>query len=156
MERNGITPACAGKSNQITPVSRRGEDHPRVCGEKRQIWYKMLCCGGSPPRVRGKVLLHRHFHDKLGITPACAGKRPTVKNIFLLCGDHPRVCGEKLCHISHHIAPKGSPPRVRGKVETALGIFLSIRITPACAGKRTGVKSADCVRWDHPRVCGEK
>ena len=34
MERNGITPACAGKSNQITPVSRRGEDHPRVCGEK--------------------------------------------------------------------------------------------------------------------------
>ena len=23
-------------------------------------------------------------------------------------------------------------------------------------GKGTGVKGADCVRWDHPRVCGEK
>ena len=115
MERNGITPACAGKSNQITPVSRRGEDHPRVCGEKRQIWYKMLCCGGSPPRVRGKVLLHRHFHDKLGITPACAGKRGITLLLGLPYKDHPRVCGEKVSTIEY-----------KGQQEW---------ITPACAGK---------------------
>ena len=115
MERNGITPACAGKSNQITPVSRRGEDHPRVCGEKRQIWYKMLCCGGSPPRVRGKVALSGGRAHLPWITPACAGKRLDALLVFFRCQDHPRVCGEKKMWILIKGGTLGSPPRVRGK-----------------------------------------
>ena len=29
-------------------------------------------------------------------------------------------------------------------------------ITPAYAGKSIFVRLSDVVRWDHPRVCGEK
>ena len=31
---NRITPACAGNSDQLPRISRRPEDHPRVCGEQ--------------------------------------------------------------------------------------------------------------------------
>jgi hypothetical protein len=31
---DGITPACAGKSNSIAVILLASKDHPRVCGEK--------------------------------------------------------------------------------------------------------------------------
>ena len=136
MERNGITPACAGKSNQITPVSRRGEDHPRVCGEKRQIWYKMLCCGGSPPRVRGKGALSGGRAHLPWITPACAGKSLQQGGRSNIFWDHPRVCGEKGKRRRIEDRQRGSPPRVRGKVLHPLPVIDNYQ--------------------DHPRVCGEK
>ena len=70
--------------------------------------------------------------------------------------DHPRVCGEKTEYRALVTAHQGSPPRMRGKGETACEVVVEFGITPAYAGKRlTPVKS--CVRTgDHPRVCGEK
>ena len=70
-----ITPACAGKSRACLALSAAAEDHPRVCGEKHYttlVWAFVL---GSPPRVRGKVLLSICFVCDFRITPACAGKR---------------------------------------------------------------------------------
>ena len=156
MERNGITPACAGKSNQITPVSRRGEDHPRVCGEKRQIWYKMLCCGGSPPRVRGKGALSGGRAHLPWITPACAGKRPRLPFFDIFGGDHPRVCGEKARCTAGIFPVSGSPSRVRGKENVDTYKRRHSRITPACAGKSCPFCRNWSSCWDHPRVCGEK
>ena len=72
---NGITPACAGKSNlfvfrRIEPKDHPrmcGEklplpaafcvparDHPRMCGEKPVRSLPVSCIRGSPPHVRGK------------------------------------------------------------------------------------------------------
>ena len=90
-----ITPACAGKSAHQSDEKSERQDHPRVCGEKH--------CGGacewrhvgSPPRVRGKVLLLRQMIKQRGITPACAGKRSIQSGDFTPSRDHPRVCGEK-------------------------------------------------------------
>ena len=69
-----ITPACAGKRN--APMTRPScwTDHPRVCGEKQAPLFIVFLGPGSPPRVRGKVLMQPGFADALGITPACAGK----------------------------------------------------------------------------------
>ena len=73
--RNGITPACAGRScgkinNDLNPedhprvcgekVEASGaldpeEDHPRVCGEKQNSSGSAGKSMGSPPRVRGEV-----------------------------------------------------------------------------------------------------
>ena len=51
---NGITPACAGKSNLFVFRRIEPKDHPRVCGEKR-ISVVLSCTSvGSPPRMRGK------------------------------------------------------------------------------------------------------
>ena len=57
MER--ITPACAGKSVESQQPERDFEDHPRVCGEKLPRRAQSPPQLGSPPRVRGKVLLWR-------------------------------------------------------------------------------------------------
>ena len=71
-----------------------------------------------------------------GITPACAGKSVQV--------DH--KAGQV----------KGSPPRMRGKVELVAERGVALRITPACAGKRATTKMASSATQDHPRVCEEK
>ena len=71
----GITPACAGKSSSAYRGTAADWDHPRVCGEKRRAMGCSIQPIGSPPRVRGKVLLLYFGGMKDGITPACAGKR---------------------------------------------------------------------------------
>ena len=69
-----ITPACAGKSHAACPPTPFLWDHPRVCGEKRRGTAQGHPGLGSPPRVRGKVMML--ILEKLDerITPACAGK----------------------------------------------------------------------------------
>ena len=66
------------------------------------------------------------------------------------------MCGEK--RRGRHIRknPKGSPPRVRGKVLFPVVVPVCCGITPACAGKSLRVSTLLPVGWDHPRVCGEK
>ena len=132
----GITPACAGKSNVRFAVDGFSEDHPRVCGEKFEVCNVLLIGGG--------------------ITPACAGKSPSAYRISGNSRDHPRVCGEKrILHIPVFYL-LGSPPRVRGKDVARLMMFVILGITPACAGKRFLNSEATKMKWDHPRVCGEK
>ena len=131
-----ITPACAGKSPAIM-----------VCS--LEYW-------GSPPRVRGKAVHHKHRHSPGRITPACAGKSRLSACWGSGRWDHPRVCGEKLARLYSSVPVPGSPPRVRGKAKPSGLGSLERGITPACAGKRPeSVKKRDR-RQDHPRVCGEK
>ena len=94
-----ITPACAGKSMHTLLTSAAVRDHPRVCGEKEAVGQHQCRIGGSPPRVRGKVISTIVFNGIPGITPACAGK--SLRRLLEphLHEDHPRVCGEK-CHTS--------------------------------------------------------
>ena len=46
------------------------------------------------------------------------------------------MCGEKDALSDVVQAHRGSPPRVRGKVNDLTGDADALRITPACAGKR--------------------
>ena len=69
-----ITPAYAGKSQSCSPACRRGQDHPRVCGEKVIVVTVMLYEPGSPPRMRGKEDDTANKLADYGITPAYAGK----------------------------------------------------------------------------------
>ena len=70
----GITPAYAGKRTQMTLLDMVREDHPRVCGEKLRGDSEMMTSTGSPPRMRGKVLILVNGGAFYGITPAYAGK----------------------------------------------------------------------------------
>ena len=56
---NGITPACAGKSNLFVFRRIEPKDHPRVCGEKVDLARMPASKPGSPPRMRGKGLKSR-------------------------------------------------------------------------------------------------
>ena len=50
----------------------------------------------------------------------------------------------------------GSPPRVRGKEQTAVQMGVRLGITPAYAGKRPTAKGCSSGSRDYPSVCGEK
>ena len=154
--KNGITPACAGKSRDKANLTAAPWDHPRVCGEKHMIENSSEIPLGSPPRVRGKVFDPCPIDCTSRITPACAGKRSLPSEKRNPVGDHPRVCGEKLYVIPVNVLHLGSPPRVRGKVEKAVIPMKFSGITPACAGKRHSHLLDRPQYRDHPRVCGEK
>ena len=50
-----ITPAYAGKRLPKEIDEMFPEDHPRVCGEKKETRFYYEKHLGSPPRMRGKV-----------------------------------------------------------------------------------------------------
>ena len=50
-----ITPAYAGKSFFHEFYNFFNEDHPRLCGEKLNLFRPCYCSMGSPPPMRGKV-----------------------------------------------------------------------------------------------------
>ena len=131
-----ITPAYAGKRWTGETATVNVGDHPRLCGEKGICGMLKPGIQGSPPPMRGKVL--RHFFHKLRI------------------GDHPRLCGEKLLILCTSCNRKGSPPPMRGKVYNLSGTVDRTGITPAYAGKRLWCCIHQKLRWDHPRLCGEK
>ena len=113
-----ITPAYAGKSYFFIIWVVKPEDHPRVCGEKELAGIFVEVGQGSPPRMRGKVgfaflllLLDR-------ITPAYAGKSFPACMQCYNWRDHPRVCGEKPESVKQVENNLGSPPRMRGKVDS--------------------------------------
>ena len=174
--RAGITPAYAGKRS-VKDLGAGGLwDHPRVCGEKLNKAIKLKHAGGSPPRMRGRVMRCSICQRGSGITPAYAGKRLPLSLSLIPCRDHPRVCGEESS--GNHLPPlgqdhprvcgekftqsatkttiPGSPPRMRGKVFNGEGVMLATRITPAYAGKSWKCGPTCTLFWDHPRVCGEK
>ena len=71
------------------------QDHPRVCGEKRNDDIPDCLHLGSPPRMRGKAQGALDGTEVDRITPAYAGKSVFDVVIYALHKDHPRVCGEK-------------------------------------------------------------
>ena len=152
----GITPAHAGKSLPAVLKCPPTRDHPRVCGEKRRVrsWRALLL--GSPPRMRGKVVLSSENPLCRGITPAYAGKSRSSARPHHSHRDHPRACGEKTEYRALVTAHQGSPPRMRGKVFIGQVCIAPKGITPACAGKSLRPDNNPSTSWDHPRVCGEK
>ena len=126
-----ITPAWAGKSRSGVTMDLISRDHPRVGGEKCPERLKTPSARGSPPRGRGKGGLGRAVQRGQRITPAWAGKRPTMPHLSVPGKDHPRVGGEKL-HLNTFLLPAdGSPPRRRGKDISTPTAFQVFGITPA-------------------------
>ena len=77
-EENRITPAYAGKRWEGLKMAQDFEDHPRLCGEKRQPEHTGGHLIGSPPPMRGKALLQDFCKRRVRITPAYAGKSGTT------------------------------------------------------------------------------
>ena len=105
-------------------------------------------------RGKGHTTIFQIKTDR--ITPAYAGKSPALRPEFAAAQDHPRLCGEKLIIKIPDTDEAGSPPPMRGKVFTASTPCVSVRITPAYAGKRIQYQAGAMGLKDHPRLCGEK
>ena len=92
--REGLIPACAGKTSIVIVRSVAVRAHPRVCGEN--TGYRPRAGGklGSSPRVRGKPPHYKRAKDGTGLIPACAGKTGKQLAADFATQAHPRVCGE--------------------------------------------------------------
>ena len=151
----GITPAHAGKTKQVDRFAHCFRDHPRACGENFQRAESEKARLGSPPRMRGKrCVLFNHDRD-YGITPAHAGKTNRICGRETPHRDHPRACGENFLISWNASLLKGSPPRMRGKLNFSRSPALMFGITPAHAGKTRLPHQMRQSARDHPRACGE-
>ena len=151
----GITPAGAGKTRAGRLTGWSFRYHPRRCGENHHPPVRHHRCGGSPPQVRGKHRNCRQYAYQHRITPAGAGKTPHEFLVIIANEDHPRRCGENFGGASATKNEPESPPQVRGKPASVSASAPAEGITPAGAGKTSGIKSNRPLPWDHPRRCGE-
>ena len=139
-----ITPAYAGKTQNILLKSTKNADHPRVCGENALGKTRITVAMGSPPRMRGKRRYQFLIAVQYRITPAGAGKTQPRGRNFFFAEDHPRRCGENRLFCGQYARKLGSPPQVRGKLQRFQSEIRQLGITPAGAGKTliTPVSSA--------------
>mgnify|MGYP000915057780 CR=1 FL=1 len=74
----GITPACAGKTDIGVNISYVRRDHPRMRGEDLLPPQGKRLQEGSPPHARGRRATTSVYVRATWITPACAGKTPCL------------------------------------------------------------------------------
>ena len=76
------TPAYAGKTRCGCHSFRALWEHPRVCGENPigEITYRDI--QGTPPRMRGKLLMREWRSLGVGNTPAYAGKTLHDQHVY--------------------------------------------------------------------------
>ena len=150
-----ITPAGAGKTNEMKRNIYKDGDHPRRCGENIYSENGNSANQGSPPQVRGKRAMRVRCAVLSRITPAGAGKTGAANCKPPIARDHPRRCGENQYANKPHKWGLGSPPQVRGKLARKIEGYARSRITPAGAGK-TPMRGLHFAHLrDHPRRCGE-
>ena len=135
-----ITPACAGKTRSQWTSPSSQTDHPRMRGEDQWDPQYRNVVNGSPPHARGRLELHRLCRERVGITPACAGKTRTHLSVTVNQWDHPRMRGEDSRTLALIPAMAGSPPHARGrqldypgnptKSSSSLPVFLHSQPSP--------------------------
>ena len=132
-----------------------GGDHPRGCGENTDNRNEVCNTEGSPPRMRGKLIVSCISAARRRITPADAGKTLSAPDVSIVSRITPADAGKTgFCPLPVFLVV-GSPPRMRGKLKCLLsGVYLS-RITPADAGKTSVAIGTGVCNRDHPRGCGE-
>ena len=106
--------------------------------------------------MRGKAPVPTEIMNRIGITPAYAGKSCLPQTDGKHCKDHPRLCGEKYTAARKGVPMTGSPPPMRGKGYSDGNLYGMYRITPAYAGKSNDRCNFRHSNKDHPRLCGEK
>ena len=76
----GLTPAWAGRTAPTQCPTSPARAHPRVGGEDISLSVISITRAGSPPRGRGGRGCALGGGPAEGLTPAWAGRTPTVKS----------------------------------------------------------------------------
>ena len=149
-------PAWAGNAN---PTGRRSSSpavHPRVGGERCEMYVTDMSLDGSSPRGRGTPApalgdaLHQRF------IPAWAGNACTAPATLSRLTVHPRVGGERRSCSGSDRLIGGSSPRGRGTQSLYRHGGYPGRFIPAWAGNARAWCCAAPTPAVHPRVGGER
>ena len=150
----GITSACAEQTRRHHLTHRQAWDHLRVCGADNTTVTNKAAETGSPPRVRSRRVQHRRARQQDGITSACAEQTRSMPQPCAAKRDHLRVCGADLRSGWRSGGDRGSPPRVRSRLDKVAGFTQRVGITSACAEQTCRPVSVCVKNQDHLRVCG--
>ena len=132
---SGITPAHAGKTNEWFRDENLIEDHPRSRGKDRFNNDPLELLEGSPPLTRERLIEENVPLDRVGITPAHAGKTTRWGKYAHQERDHPRSRGKDFRAYNMIYNEWGSPPLTRERQISMANKKILVRITPAHAGK---------------------
>ena len=130
-------------------------DHPRACGEHKQMLAPHEISEGSSPRLRGTLRTASCIRRRCGIIPALAGNTTCSGPCPTVSWDHPRACGEHAGVDPLTLSTVGSSPRLRGTRSFSSSSSALFGIIPALAGNTYPSMWSSATRWDHPRACGE-
>ena len=148
-------PACAGNTGYCSTSSYSSSDQPRVRGEHLIVISHRQRPSGSAPRARGTRRRQRLPDRVERISPACAGNTACRCATSTQTADQPRVRGEHWPGLAFTGALFGSAPRARGTPLVSGDVYVSCRISPACAGNTGGLGASSSCGSDQPRVRGE-
>ena len=151
---SGITPACAGITQQDGFFCAFFRDHPRVCGNYRLGFSFMSHVRRITPACAGITYIESIAPDAGWDHPRVCGNYFFLRSTSRSCRDHPRVCGNYCKAFSSAVITSGSPPRVRELLRIDFEETDFSGITPACAGITILTSFLKCLIRDHPRVCG--
>ena len=112
---DGNTPAYAGKTVSRRSRSRRGWKHPRLRGEDSGRKRRPHAIRETPPLTRGRPQPLPHAPERVGNTPAYAGKTWRVPSRACSRRKHPRLRGEDCTSGSFWMAAVGNTPAYAGK-----------------------------------------
>ena len=150
-----IIPADAGSTPRRARMRPARGDHPRGCGEHKEVLITDVTPKGSSPRMRGAPPGVNHQKGAGRIIPADAGSTPRSCDSAGNGKDHPRGCGEHVALCLRLASDRGSSPRMRGAPGVTVAATWAWRIIPADAGStHIGLSNAFGFQ-DHPRGCGE-
>ena len=155
LQESGIIPACAGSTTVGKTKLLFIWDHPRMCGEHRNIIACICVSLGSSPHVRGARRPRQPGIRPNGIIPACAGSTQVRLRRRPWTEDHPRMCGEHRSGFNALFFLTGSSPHVRGARKDSPLRRCHSGIIPACAGSTLTLAVSRSRARDHPRMCGE-
>ena len=145
-----LTPAHAGKTRWMSIRKRQNQAHPRTRGENYISGYCVNQFTGSPPHTRGKHIAELESFAQNRLTPAHAGKTLSTARSRTSAQAHPRTRGENGSHLDIIHDTVGSPPHTRGKHALHAAAPVSVRLTPAHAGKTAWRQYLDEQRHGSP------
>ena len=97
--------------------------------------------------MRGKRCLATVNRSHCRIIPAHAGQTAGRSYGKRPYQDHPRACGANTCSAFRSSLPRGSSPRMRGKLITVPVLSVCVRIIPAHAGQTVRFYAKTLERW---------
>ena len=115
-ERNGNTPANAGKTLRLCSGNSPRWKHPRECGEDACTTRPSRHSMETPPRMRGRLNVSYRVFYAFRNTPANAGKTLAKQLAKRAQRKHPRECGEDTTTGSDRTIQMETPPRMRGRL----------------------------------------